>query len=160
MSIEPIVTAKIEKWLPPPLEITSKLHELQAKIIPDCLFKCIFFIILQFSLHFKIISMPSYKSNQSQHICSRDCNKFSAPRWRKNLLFLRQNMKIWVNGAMTQPGLNTMGLHCLPTTLLGVSRLQWVNSKVILIAKFYNLYQTKRQTCKKTLYFYSQYDSL
>ena len=33
------------------LEITSKVHELQAKIIPDCLFECIFFIILQFSLH-------------------------------------------------------------------------------------------------------------
>ena len=46
------------------LEITRKLHELQAKIIPDRLFKHIFFIILQFSLHFKIISMPIYSEPQ------------------------------------------------------------------------------------------------
>ena len=86
-----------------------KMHQLQAKIIPDCLFKCIFFIILHFFLHFKIISMPIYselnwtasKSNWSQRIFSQYSNKFSAPGWSKNLFFLCQNLKICMNGAMT-----------------------------------------------------------
>ena len=72
MNIEQIVTAwalnqqswQLKKWLPPTLEITSKMHKLQAKIIPDCLFKCIFLIILKLSLHFKIISMPIYSEPQ------------------------------------------------------------------------------------------------
>ena len=94
---------RIEKWLPPKLEITSKMHKLQAKIIPDCLFKCIFSIILKLSLHFKIISMPVYSEPQvkapDHNAFAVNCNKFSAPGWRKNLFFLRQNMKICTNGA-------------------------------------------------------------
>ena len=87
------------------------MHKLQAKIIPDCLFKCIFSTILKPSLHFKIISMPIYSEPQVE---APDHNAFaanivisSAPGWRKNLFFLRKNMKICANGAMAQPGLNT-----------------------------------------------------
>ena len=71
MNIEPIVMAE----LPPTLEITSKMHKLQAKIIPDCLFKCIFSIILKLSLHFKIISMPIYSEPQ---VKAPDLNAFAA----------------------------------------------------------------------------------
>ena len=62
-------------------------------------------------MHFKIISMPIYSELQvkapDHNAFSANCNKFSAPGWRKNLFFLRQNMKICANGAMAQPGLNT-----------------------------------------------------
>ena len=75
MSIEPIVMAELKKWLPPTLEITSKMHKLQAKIKPDCLFKCIFSIILKLSLHFKIISMPI---NSEPQVKALDHNAFAA----------------------------------------------------------------------------------
>ena len=76
MSIEPIVMAELKKkWLPPTLEITPKMHKLQAKIIPDCLFKCIFSVILKLSLHFKIISMPIYSELQ---VKAPDHNAFAA----------------------------------------------------------------------------------
>ena len=75
MSIEPIVMAELKKWLPPMLEITSEMHKLQAKIIPDCLFKCIFSIILKLSLHFKIISMPIYSEPK---VKAPDHNAFAA----------------------------------------------------------------------------------
>ena len=75
MGIEPIVMAKLKKWLPPTLEIRSKMHKLQAKIIPDCLFECIFSIILKLSLHFKIISMPIYSEQQ---VKAPDHNAFAA----------------------------------------------------------------------------------
>ena len=51
------------------------MHKLQAKIIPDCLFKCIFSIILKLSLHFKIISMPIYSEPQ---VKAPDHNAFAA----------------------------------------------------------------------------------
>ena len=57
------------------LEITSKMHKVQAKIIPDCLFKCIFSIILKLSLQFKIISMPIYSEPQ---VKAPDHNAFAA----------------------------------------------------------------------------------
>ena len=57
------------------LEITSKMHKLQAKIMPDCLFKCIFSIILKLSLHFKIISVPIYSESQ---VKAPDHNAFAA----------------------------------------------------------------------------------
>ena len=79
------------------------MHKLQAIIIPDCLFKCIFSIILKLSLHFKIISIPIYSEPQVE---APDHNAFAAnivissgPGWRKNLFFLRKNMKICANGA-------------------------------------------------------------
>ena len=75
MSIELIVMAEMKKWLPPTLEITSKMHKLQAKIIQDCLFKCIFSIILKLSLHFKIISMPICSESQ---VKAPDHNVFAA----------------------------------------------------------------------------------
>ena len=76
MSIEPIVMTELKKkWVPPALEITSKMYKLQAKIIPDCLFTCIFSIILKLSLHFKIISMPIYSEPQ---VNAADHNAFAA----------------------------------------------------------------------------------
>ena len=95
------------------LEITSKMHKLQAKIMPDCLFKCIFSIILKLSLHFKIISMPIYSELQ---IKAPDHNAFAANivinflhlDGARTYFFLRQNMKTCANGAMAQPGLNTV----------------------------------------------------
>ena len=98
MSIEPIVMAELKKWLPPTLEITSKVHKLQAKIIPDCLFWCIFSIILKLPLHFNIISMPIYsvtasKSTWSQRICSQYCNKFSASDGARTYFFCAKKWK-------------------------------------------------------------------
>ena len=52
-----------------------KMHKLQARVIPDCLFNCIFSIILKLSLHFKIISMPIYSEPQ---VKTPDDNAFSA----------------------------------------------------------------------------------
>ena len=89
------------------LEITSKMHKLQAKIITDCLFKCIFSIILKLSLHFKIISMPIYSEPQ---VKAPDHNAFAANiviSFLRHLICLRKNMKICAIGAMAQPGLNT-----------------------------------------------------
>ena len=98
------------------LEITSKMHKLQAKIIPDCLFKCIFSIILKLSLHFKIISMPIYSEPQ---VKAPDHNAFAANivinflclDGARTYFFLRQKMKICANGAMAQPGLNTASAY-------------------------------------------------
>ena len=67
--------ADLKKWLPPTLEITSQMHKIQAKIITDCLFKCIFSIILKLSLYFKIISMPIYSEPQ---VKAPDHNTFAA----------------------------------------------------------------------------------
>ena len=86
MSIEPIVMAELKKWLPSTLEITSKMHKLQAKIIPDCLFECIFSIILKLSLHFKIISMPIYSEPQVKAL---DHNAFAANTHYTVINFLR-----------------------------------------------------------------------
>ena len=105
MSIEPIAMTELKKWLPPTLEITSKVHKLQAKIIPDCLFKCIFSIILKLSLHFKIISMPIYSEPQ---VKAPDHNAFAANTvinflrlMEQELIFSapkNENMCKWRNG--------------------------------------------------------------
>ena len=84
------------------------MHKLQAKIIPDCLFKCIFSIILKLSLHFKIISMPICSEPQVKAPDHNAFAVFSAPGWRKTLFFLRKNMKICAISAMAQPGSNTV----------------------------------------------------
>ena len=80
------------------------MYKLQAKIIPDCLFKCIFSIILKLSLHFKIISMPIYSEPQ---VKAPNHNAFAASivinflrlDGARTYFFLRQNMKICANDA-------------------------------------------------------------
>ena len=118
MSIEPIVKAivYIGKMTPSSQEITSKINELEAKIIPDYLFKCIFFIILQFSLHFKIISVPIYsemnwttsKSNWGQCICSQHSLNFLHPDAARTYFFCAKTWKRHrKNKWMARPDLNT-----------------------------------------------------
>ena len=82
-------------------------------MIPDCLFKCIFSIMLKLSLNFKILSMPIYSELQ---VKAPDHSAFAATivinflrlDGARTNFFLRQNMKICANGVMAQPGLNTV----------------------------------------------------
>ena len=95
-----------------------KMHKLQAKIIPDCLFKCIFSIILKLSLHFKIISVPIYSEPQVKAPVQPDHDAFAANivinflrlDGARTYFFLRQNMKICANGTSWLE-------HCLPEKL-------------------------------------------
>ena len=58
-----------------------------------------------------------------------------------------------------------LGLHCLPITLLGVSRLQWVKSlyqKATLLLNtefFFSLFTVIKRIMKKKAYFLGKYEN-